>query len=124
MALPVWNNNGGQPLLVAANFCAINAPTNQLVNQNPQMNSNPMLVFVSYLVVGGSTGVGTILTFQELGADGNWRALVAPAALTIASGTVLNGSFTGPFHGIRFALSGLVGNGAAYAELKATILHT
>jgi hypothetical protein len=75
----------------------------------------------SYLIVGGTTGVGTVVTFQELGADGTWRSLVSPAPITIASSTTYNGALNGPFHGIRINVSGLVGNGIAYAEIKGTV---
>jgi hypothetical protein len=121
MALPIWNNNGAQPLITAANFCSIVVAVPQLINQGSGQNSGPMIEFVSYLIVGGSTGVGTVLTFQELGPDGVWRAIVSPAPVTIANSTTVNGAFTGPFHGLRLALSGLVGNGASYAELKGTV---
>jgi hypothetical protein len=93
----------------------------QTVNQSAGANSAQMLEVVSYYIAGGSTGVGTVVTFQELGADGTWRAMVSPAPITIASSTNYNGSFNGPFHGVRLTVSGLVGNGASYAELKGTV---
>ncbi len=119
--IPVFNNNGAAALAANANFCAITAPMPQAVNQSAGQNSAQMIEVVSYFVAGGSTGVGTVVTFQELGADGVWRAMVSPAPITIANSTNNNGSFNGPFHGVRLAVSGLVGNGASYAELKGSI---
>ena len=124
MALPIFNNNGAQPLTTATNFCSIVVAVPQPVNQGSGQNSCPMITLVSYLIVGGSSGVGTVLTFQELGPDGVWRSIVAPAAVTIVNSTTANGSFTGPFHGLRLLLSNPVGNGATYAELKGTIVSS
>lgn len=121
MALPIWNNNGAQPLVTATNFCAIVVAVTQPVNQGSGQNSSPLIDLASYLIVGGSTGVGTVLTFQELGPDGVWRALVAPAPVTIVNSTTVNGAIAGQFHGLRLVLSNPVGNGASYAELKGTV---
>jgi hypothetical protein len=75
----------------------------------------------SYYVSAGSTGVGTVVTFQALGADGTWRALVAPVPITTASSTNYNGVVNGPFHGLRIAISSATGNGIAFAELIGTV---
>jgi hypothetical protein len=84
-------------------------------------NQSPVIDLASYLIVGGSSGVGTIVTFQEFGGDGNWRALVSPAPITIASSTSYNGVLNGPFHGLRISISGVVGNGVGYAELVGSV---
>jgi hypothetical protein len=124
--IPVFNNNNAQSLAANANFCAITAPMPAAAQQGGAQSSAQMLEVVSYYIAGGSTGVGTIITFQELGGDGTWRAMVGtagtgPGVITLANSTNYNGSFNGPFHGIRLAMSGLVGNGASYAELKGTV---
>ena len=78
-----------------------------------------MLEYVSYMFTSGGSATGTI-TFQELGADGTWRALASPAAVTLGAAVTYNGSFTGPFHGIRIAASSIAVAPVTYAELKAT----
>jgi hypothetical protein len=75
----------------------------------------------SYYIAAGSSGVGSVLTFQVLGGDGTWRALVSPAPITLANSTNYNGIINGPFHGLRIAISGVVGNGVAFAELIGSV---
>jgi len=119
--IPVFNNNNDQPLAANAAFCAITAPAPQVINQGAGQNSSPMIDVASYYIAGGSSGVGTVVTFQELGGDGVWRSMVSPAPITIANSTNFNGIVNGPIHGLRLLMSGLVGNGASYAELKGTV---
>jgi hypothetical protein len=119
--IPVFNNNNAQPLAANGNYCAITAPMPAAAQQGGAQSSAQMIDDAAYYIAGGSTGVGTILTFQELGGDGTWRAMVAPAPITVANSTNYNSSIDGPFHGLRIVLSGLVGNGASYAELKGTV---
>jgi hypothetical protein len=121
--LPVCNNNGAQGLAANTNFCAIVAPTPQLAQQPPagQQQSCYMIDLASYYIAASSSGVGTVVTFQELGLDQTWRPLASPVAITLANSTNYNGLLNGPFHGLRINISGLVGSGATYAELKGTI---
>ena len=92
--------------------------------------ADPVIDLASYEIVGGSTGVGTIVTFQSLGLNSTlnagvltpvWNALVSPAPVTLANSTNYNNILNGPFHGLRMLISGVVGNGVAYARLSGTI---
>jgi hypothetical protein len=80
-----------------------------------------------YFIVAGSSGVGTVVTFQQLGGDGTWRAMVSPAPITLANSTTYNPGVSpliplnGPAHGFRLSVSGVVGNGIAFAELIGTV---
>jgi hypothetical protein len=121
MASPVFNNNSAQGIPIGTGtYCAITAPFPTSSVQGSGMNSSPMLEFISYIITTGGTATGTV-TFQELGADGTWRNLAAPALVTLSATTIYNGSFTGPFHGIRFSAGSIAVAPITYAELKATV---
>lgn len=81
-----------------------------------------MLEIVSYLLVGGTGITAGTATFQALGLDGVWRPLATPAAVSFTVPATFNGSFPGPYHGIRIALTALAG-GTIYAELSGKITH-
>ena len=119
--MPVFSNNNNQGIPIGSgNFCAIQAPFPQLTVQGPGQNSSPMLEFVSYMIVTGGTATGTI-TFQELGADGVWRSLLlTPPPIVLSATLIYNGTFTGPFHGIRLNAASIAVAPVTYAELKAT----
>ena len=88
------------------------------------LNSVTTLSVVSYFFVGGSTGVGTVLTWQELLANGTWASWPAaggPApAITLANSTNYAGTFTGVFLGLQILVSSLTGNGFS-GIIKATV---
>jgi hypothetical protein len=120
MASPVFNNNSAQQIPIGTgNFCTIQMPFPQSTTQGAGQNNSPMLEFVSYLFTTGGSATGTI-TFQELGADGVWRPLVSPAPVVLGAALSYNGSFTGPFHGVRLAAASIAVAPVTYAELKAT----
>jgi len=92
-----------------------------------------------FSIAAGSTGVGTVLTLQELGLDSDisagalvpvWRTVCTgggtstPVTITLANSTPYGGIINGPFHGLRFLISGVVGNGVAYARLTGTVRMT
>jgi hypothetical protein len=79
-----------------------------------------MFSMISYYAAGGVSGVGTVLTFQELGADGAMRSMGTPAPITIVNSTNYSGSFNGPLHGCQIVLTNFTGgaNGPNYIELK------
>jgi len=81
----------------------------------------PMFDLVAYRIEAGSSGVGTVATFQELKADGTWGNLVAPAPITLANSTNYQNIINGPLHGLRITVSGVVGNGISYAELRGSV---
>jgi hypothetical protein len=98
--------------------------------------SGEVIDLASFYIIAGSSGVGTIVTFQELGLDSTlsagvlvpqWRTLTAgqltstPQTITLANSTTYGGVFNGPFHGIRMLLSSATGNGVAYARLSGMI---
>lgn len=90
-----------------------------------QMNLSPMLDIVAVYIAAGSSGVGTVVTPQELGGDGTWRAIPAfgnyTGAVTLANSTNYYFVIGGPFNGFRLTISGVVGNGVAFAEAKASV---
>jgi hypothetical protein len=98
---------------------------------NTQLSAN-VLDFASFDLAAGSSGVGTVVTFNQLGLDsypGNlvWRPLntggttSTPFSITLASSTGYGGQLAGPFLGLQMVVSGVVGNGVAYARISATI---
>lgn len=98
---------------------------------NTQISSN-VLDALSFDMVAGSSAVGTVVTFQQLGMDsypGNlvWRPLYTGGmtstvfAITLANSTPYGGQIPGPFLGLQMLISGVVGNGVAYARLSATV---
>lgn len=120
MATPIFAS--ASSVSTAINICTIIADSPGSRGATTGQNSGAMLDLVSYYIAGGSSGVGTVATFQELGTDGTWRPLVTnPAPVTIANSVNVNLSFSGPFHGLRIAVSNPVGNGIAYAELKGCV---
>lgn len=128
MSLPVYNFTTA--VTTNINICTI-FPVGSIVGglygASPRIflpagqNQDPMLDLVTWIVVAGSTGAGTAVTFQEFGGDGTWRSLVTPGPLSLGNGATLNGYIAGPFHALRLAVSGVVGNGIAFAELKSTV---
>jgi hypothetical protein len=117
MALSVFNNNNNQPITANGNFCPIVLPFPGTPQQGAGQNQCALIMNVSYLFASGGTATGNI-NFQELGADGTWRTLVVPATVALGAALTYNGSFTGPFHGIRIAVSALAVATITYAELK------
>jgi hypothetical protein len=122
-SLPVQNN----VVSVSANgnYCTI-IPTGSIISggtgKTPSaQNSTTAIDLATYYIAGGSTGVGTVVTFQTLGGDGTWRAMVSPAPITIANSTNYNGIINGPVNGLRIVVSGIVGNGLAFAELIGSV---
>src|SRR5260221_11442144 len=121
MALPISN--------FATNFVASNTGFCQLIAKDVSLApaaqigiaySAPMFDLVSWHITGGSTGAGTIVAFQELGADGVWR--VMGKSQTLANSADTNGILNGPFHGVRMILNSTIsGNGVGFAEMKASI---
>lgn len=134
------NNNGNSNITATGNFCTLLAPATGIgalaagnpSSIGPDLSASaatgyqaPMLENVSYFLSGGVGATGTV-TFQSLEMDGTgpngngqWRPLVAPAAITL-SAAQFNGSIAGPFLGIRLNVSGSVA-GATYARLAASV---
>jgi hypothetical protein len=99
-----------------------------------QASQNPceVLALINYEIAAGSTGVGTVLTFQTLGLDSTattpvWRTLATGGGtstlttITLANSTLYGGILNGPFHGVRILISGVVGNGVAYARISSSL---
>ncbi len=121
MAIPIYNNNNGASLNANANFCPLVVGQPPFTQQATGQNSAYLIDLASYYFAGGSTGVATVITFQELGGDGTWRSMASPAPITVANSTNYNGIVNGPLHGLRVNISNNTGNGVAYGELKATV---
>lgn len=96
-----------------------------------QVSAN-VLDVASFELTAGSSGVGTIVTLQQLGMDSYpgslvWRPFVTggttstPWTITLANSTGYGGQLAGPFLGLQLVVSGVVGNGVAYARISATI---
>jgi hypothetical protein len=123
---------------ISANIaiCQILAPLPWANLKAPSPQNVPIagnvIDWASFDMAAGSTGVGTIITFNQLGADSYpgtlvWRTLVTggvtPAAttITLANSTGYGGVLQGPFWGLQMVISGAVGNGVAYARLSGSI---
>jgi hypothetical protein len=138
----IFNNNGNSALAAAGNYCALIPPAmnigplvagsantlfgNDLNNARANGLDVVMLENVSYLLNPNALGSGTV-TFQSLEMDGtgpagvaSWVNLATPAPITLTASTPANGSFAGPFLGIRLNLSGTIA-GATYARLSASV---
>lgn len=89
---------------------------------------------LSYEIVAGSSGVGTVITFQTLQLNSQlppaaltWGTLTTgggtstPLTITLANSTTYGGLINGPFLGVQMLISGVVGNGVAYARLSGAI---
>ena len=108
-------------------ICTILGPIGLTGIQTPPgvQRAGGVIQSASVFGVGGSTGVGTNLAFQELGADsttGNliWRTLATPAAVVIANSTAFGSTqIAGPLLGLQILVSGAVGNGVAYVRITA-----
>ena len=104
----------------------------------PNLKANTQLSSVvidlaSFYLLAGSTGVGTVVTFQELRLDTTvpgtptWVTLCTggatstPLTITLANSTPYAWPLNGPFHGLQMTISGVVGNGVAYARISATM---
>jgi hypothetical protein len=140
LLLPVFNNNGAAGIAAGVNgtFCTIITGYTPVTGgfpvrnpSNPSQSSAPMIDIASYYIATGA-GVFTAgaVTFYEQGADGNWRPLFIPTAITfggtapnaLAANTVYNQPFTtGPFHGLQIQISGSLVGTFTYLELKGTI---
>ena len=79
--------------------------------------NQPQFGAASYFIQAGSTGVGTVVTFQAQNNDSTWSNLSSPAPITLANSTTYNGTFSAPVGSIQIVVSSLVGNGIAYAQL-------
>lgn len=121
MALPVTNNNNAAPITTNGTFCTVQVP-GWIPPSIAGSGSVPQFGALSYHIVGGSTGAGTVVTFQGQGADGVFRNLASPAPITIASGTTYNSTLTGSFGAAQIVVSGVVGNGLSYAQLTGSPL--
>lgn len=117
----LFNNNASVAITANGAFATITVPEPLSANQTAGQNIAPLIDEASYFIVAGSTGVATVVTFQELGGDGTWRNLASPGPITLANSGSYNGGITGQFHGLQIVVSGLVGNGIAYAELKGVV---
>ena len=116
MSVALANNNGGAVLGANGNFCSLQ--TWQAGNPQAAMASCSLLMNVTATIVNG-TATGT-LTFQELGLDGQWRAMATPAPISLTAVTT-NVVITGSYHGIRLNLSALAVSTVTYCELRATV---
>lgn len=85
------------------NFATLSAGPGPGV-QGQQQYGQSLLANCSYYILSSSGTPGTA-TFQELGADGTWRALVVPAPLTLVNGNPQNNPIYGLFHGLRVAIT-------------------
>jgi hypothetical protein len=126
MSMPVYNAIGstGWNTAITANgtFCKIlivDLGTGRLTPA--QYAANPMFDLIFWYLLGGSTGAGTVVTLNSVGADGTLRPLASPAAVTIVNSTAANGIINGPLHGAAFVVTNITGNGIAYAELIGSI---
>lgn len=84
-----------------------------------QYGSNLMILAARYHITAGAGVSSGTATLQELGADGTWRNMAAadvPVVQLTAAGEY-SGAITGPFHGLRIALSTLVGGVVTFAEI-------
>jgi len=95
-------------------------------------SATEIIALASYEIYAGSSGVGTVVTFQCLGLDSTsaspvWRTLSTgggtstPLTITLANSTPYGGYINGPFHGLRMLISSATGNGILYARLSATL---
>jgi hypothetical protein len=127
MPLPIFNNQGstgnGTAITANGNFLTIlsDKPSVRVPAPPAGQNSGSMIDLATYYIAAG-TGIsaGTV-TFQELGADGTFRNLASPAAITLAASTNYNGVLNGPFHGLQIVVAALAGGNITYAELKGTV---
>lgn len=120
MALPVTNNNGGAAILSNGLYCTVQVPGYIPPQIAGPGGSSPQFSSFSYHFLAGTTGAGTLVTFEQLGSDGNWHALSTPAPVTIANNTAYNNTLQGPFGALHLNVSSLAGNGLAYAQLTGT----
>lgn len=116
MALPVSNNNNAQPITTNGTYCTIQVP-GWIPPQIAAGGSVPQFGAVSYHIVGGSSGAGTVVTFQGQGGDGVFRNLASPAPITVANSTSYNSTLSGTFGAVQLVVSSVTGNGLSYAQL-------
>jgi hypothetical protein len=117
MSMPIANDQAA--LSTNSAFCAISTWAPTTTQQGAGQFSCQLIKDVSYYIL-NSTATGTV-TFQEQGADGTWRNLAAPAAITLA-GNPFNGTIPGVFHGVRIVVSSLAVSTIDYAELKGVVV--
>lgn len=79
-----------------------------------------MIDNASYMFATGGTTTGNV-AFQELGADGTWRAMTLPATIALSATTTYSGTIAGVYHGLRLNVSSLAISTITYAELKGTV---
>jgi hypothetical protein len=138
MAMPTFSYAAN----VAANIsiCTLIAPIPWVASGSPPVPNKQLTSEVfdlaSYYILAGSTGVGTVVTFQELRLDTStaaspqWVTLTTggststPLTITLASSTPYGGVLNGPFHGLQMTISGVVGNGIAYARISTGVRMT
>ena len=128
MAYPIFNNQGssgnGSAITGNGTFLTLTCPGFLPSALNPiGQATQPMLDFCSYFFAIGAGVTAGLITFQELGADGNFRNMSSPAPINLAglASTNVNNPFTGPFHGLQIVVTALVGGNITYAELKACV---
>lgn len=102
------------------------------VTPNKQQTSE-VLDVASYYILAGSTGVGTIVTIQELRLDTSvqgtptWVTVTTGGVssttlvITLANSTSYGGVLNGPFHGLQMTISNATGNGIAYARISSGV---
>jgi len=108
------------------------AATGPTLKANAQQ-SCVVIDLASFYILAGSSGVGTVVTLQELNLSASvpgtpaWVTLTTglatstPLTITLANSAPYAGPLNGPFHGLQMTISGVVGNGIAYARISATM---
>jgi hypothetical protein len=117
----ITNNNGGAAISANGTYCPIQVPG--YLPPNPGSGGEYQAQFgsASYAFTAGTTGVGTVVTFQTQGADGVYRPLASPAPITVANSQVYNGTIPAPIGALQLVVSSLVGNGIASASLSGSL---
>jgi hypothetical protein len=121
VAVNVTNNNGGAPITTNGTYCFIEVPGYEPPNPSFSGVGQAQFGTVSYAIVAGSTGGGTIVSFLQQCADGVTRALSFPAPITLTNGQNATGTLPAPLGGVSLLVSSLTGNGIASASLTGAL---
>jgi hypothetical protein len=118
VAIPVasWS----QTALGNGTYCQIVAPMPQAQQQAGGQFSCQAIDLATYLIVVGAGATATA-TFQALGGNGTWFALVSPAPISLTAATSFNGIVNGPYHGLRLVITAIAGGTLSYVELIGSI---